>query len=83
MGVAPGLLIRSAILAGEFPFPLNKYSLEIIIWVDTLVAWRSVADFNVHHLFGRFIYQAMSVTRAGLEARTHPRAELAETFIRV
>ena len=81
--VALSLLIGGSIFAGEFPFAIYKYSLEIIIWITTFVPRRSVADFEVHDFFGSFIYQAMSVACASLEACTHSRAELAAAFVGV
>lgn len=77
------LNIGRSVFAGEFPFAIHQYGLEIIIWIATFVPGRSVAHFEVHDFFGSFIYQAMSVACASLEACTHARAELAVAFVGV
>ena len=81
--VVLALLIGCSVFAGESPFAIYEDSLEIIIWITTLVPRRSVADLKVNDFLASFIYQAMSVACAGLEPCTHSRAELAVAFVGV
>src|SRR5690606_10726670 len=77
------LLIGGAIPSGELPFSLYEHSLEIVVRIVGFIPRRSVANFQVHDLFGSFIDQAMSIACASLEAGAHAGAELAVAFVGV
>ena len=79
--VAFALFIGRSVFAGEFPFAIYEYRLQVIIRIATFIPRRSVADFEIHDFVSSFIYQTMSVASARLEASTHSGAELAVTFV--
>jgi hypothetical protein len=82
-GHAAALLVWYAVLMHESPLAVDQQCLEIIVWITSFVARRSVADFEVHDLLGRFVDQAVTVACARLEARTHSWRELSSTFVGV
>jgi hypothetical protein len=55
----------------EFPLPVDKQGFEIVVWVASFVAWRSIADLKVNNLLRGFVHEAMAIARSGFEACAH------------
>jgi hypothetical protein len=75
--------IRLAVFVNELPLAFYEQGLEVVIGIASFVARRSVADFEIHHLFSCFVDQAMSVACASLETCAHSWRELGSTFVSV
>lgn len=67
----------------ERPLAFREQGLEVVLGIAAFVSRCSVADFEVHDLPGSFVYQAVTVARAGLEACAHSRRELGPTLVGV
>lgn len=63
--------IGPTILVHEFPCMINAKCLEVIIGIADFVAFGSVADFKIDHVFSREAVQPMCVTDPCFESGTH------------
>lgn len=43
------------VLVMEIPFSLEKRCLEIVVWVSSLIAQRSISDFEIDNFIGSFV----------------------------
>ena len=67
----------------KLPLAFYEQGFEVVIWIASFVSQRSVSDFQIHDFLSCFVYQAVSVTCACLEAGTHSRRELGSSFVGV